>query len=30
MSDVARSFRSPLTLLEQWRDRIDGARLREG
>lgn len=29
MSDVSRSFRSPLTLLEQWRDRADGARLRE-
>lgn len=29
MSEVTRSFRSPLTLLEQWRDRADGARLRE-
>ncbi|MEU8078778.1 hypothetical protein AB0B31_25480 [Catellatospora citrea] len=29
MSEVARSVRSPLTLLEQWRDRADGARLRE-
>ncbi|WP_405094592.1 hypothetical protein [Micromonospora sp. NBC_01412] len=29
MSGVERSFRSPLTLLEQWRDRVDGARLHE-
>ncbi|MET8832924.1 hypothetical protein ABZV78_03260 [Micromonospora sp. NPDC004540] len=29
MSGVERSFRSPLTLLEQWRDRVDAARLRE-
>lgn len=29
MSEVTWFFRSPLTLLEQWRDRADGARLRE-
>jgi hypothetical protein len=29
MTVLHRTFRSPLTLLEQWRDRIDGARLRE-
>ena len=26
---VTHSLRSPLTLLQQWRDRVDGARLRE-